>query len=280
MGRPMAERLVECGFPVSVWTRRGSGRRGAPVPKARYAATPADAARDSEVVLTMLRDAGALFQVLRGPDGVLAGLRKRAIVIDMSTIGRAAAREAAKEVEAAGGYFLDVPVSGSVVPASQGKLVGLAGGSPRVLKRAEPVLKALCSRVVYAGAVGQGQALKVILNGVGSHHFVAFASMLALGQRAGLSREVLVDAFTSGAFASPSYVGKRAKVLARDWSPEFTLELTLKDVLLNVELQKELGVSLPVHRAIASQVRDAVASGLGGLDLYAIEEYYAKLLSG
>jgi 3-hydroxyisobutyrate dehydrogenase len=134
----------------------------------------------------------------------------------------------------------------------------------------------MCKRMLHAGAVGQGQALKVLLNGVGAHHFVAFGSMLALGQRAGLSREIIVDAFTNGAFASPSYVGKRAKVLARDYSPEFSLALASKDATLNIELQDEVGLRLDVLRTIARTVKSAVRSGLGEKDLYAIEEWFER----
>ncbi len=126
------------------------------------------------------------------------------------------------------------------------------------------------------GGVGQGQALKVLLNGIGAHHFVAFASMLVLGERAGLTREVLVDAFTNGAFASPSYVGKRAKVLAHDFTPEFSLGLALKDAELNVELQDEVGLPLEVLRAIARVLEQAVADGLGEEDLYAVEKWFAR----
>jgi 3-hydroxyisobutyrate dehydrogenase len=151
----------------------------------------------------------------------------------------------------------------------------MVGGSARDVERAEPVLLAMCKKVIHAGSVGQGQALKVLLNGVGAHQFVAFTSMLALGERAGLGRKTIVEAFTTGAFASPSYIGKRAKVLARDWTPEFSLALSLKDARLNVELQDEVGMRLDVLRAIARAVKSAVASGLGEEDLYAIEKWFA-----
>jgi 3-hydroxyisobutyrate dehydrogenase-like beta-hydroxyacid dehydrogenase len=101
--------------------------------------------------------------------------------------------------------------------------------------------------------------------------------MLALGERAGLSRETVVDAFTSGAFASPSYVGKRAKVLAREYDhAEFTLALALKDGALNLALQQEVGLTLPVQREIAREVAQAVAEGLGDEDLFAMEKYFQR----
>jgi 3-hydroxyisobutyrate dehydrogenase len=290
----MAERLARAGFPLTVWNR--SGARAAALVKAlgssprspragggaRVALSPAAAARDADVVITMLSDAKALEEVLgtgkagKGDDGLLAGLRRGALVIDMSTAGRAAARSASRAVTRAKGRFIDVPVSGTVEPARRGELLGMAGGRAADVRAALPVLEVLCRRVIHAGDVGQGQALKVLLNGIGAHHFVAFASMLVLGERAGLSREVLVDAFTSGAFASPSYVGKRVKVLARDFSPEFSLALALKDASLNIELQEEVGVRLDVVRSIAKVLRHAVADGLGDEDLYAVEKWFAR----
>jgi 3-hydroxyisobutyrate dehydrogenase-like beta-hydroxyacid dehydrogenase len=217
--------------------------------------------------------------VLGGDSGVVAGIAaspqsERPVLVDMSTVGRSAALAAARAVEKVGGRFVDAPVSGSVKPAERGELVALVGGRVRDVATVEPVLGAMCKRILYAGGVGQGQALKVVLNGVGAHQFVAFTSMLALGERAGLSREVLVDAFTTGAFATPSYVGKKAKVLARDFSPEFSLALALKDCETNVELQREVGLKLDAHRACTRDVEAGVRGGLGELDLFALEKFF------
>jgi 3-hydroxyisobutyrate dehydrogenase-like beta-hydroxyacid dehydrogenase len=152
----------------------------------------------------------------------------------------------------------------------------MVGGADGDVERARPVLERMCGRILRAGGVGQGQALKVVLNGVGSHHFVAFASMMALGERAGLSRETIVDAFTSGAFATPSYASKKERVLARDYADaDFTLALALKDGALNVALQQEVGLTLPVQREIAREVAQAVGEGLGDMDLYAMEKHFA-----
>jgi 3-hydroxyisobutyrate dehydrogenase-like beta-hydroxyacid dehydrogenase len=274
MGTPMAGRLVHAGFELTVWNRTAGRADALARLGAKVATSPAEAARGAEVVVTMLADARALDAVLRGKNGLLAGLAPGALVIEMSTAGRAAARRTAKRVARAKGRFVDAPVSGTVGPAERGELLAMVGGNARDVRDAQAVLGAMCRRVIHAGEVGQGQALKVLLNGIGAHHFVAFASMLVLGERAGLAREVLVDAFTSGAFASPSYVGKRAKVLARDFTPEFSLALALKDATLNVELQDEVGLELDVLRAIARVLERAVASGLGEEDLYAVEKWF------
>jgi 3-hydroxyisobutyrate dehydrogenase len=274
LGRPMARR-VAAAFPLTVWTRTAArGEELAPV-VARVATTPADAARGADILVTCVADAMALEEILGGPQGVLSAIQPDAVLLEMSTIGRAAAREAARAVEARGARFVDAPVSGSVGPATRGELLALVGGADADVARVTPVLRTMCDRVLRAGGVGQGQALKVVLNGVGAHHFVAFASMLALGEKAGLARETVVQAFTAGAFATPSYVSKQAKVLARDYtSAEFTLALALKDGALNVALQQEVGLTLPVQREIAREVAQAVAEGLGDEDLFAMEKYF------
>jgi 3-hydroxyisobutyrate dehydrogenase-like beta-hydroxyacid dehydrogenase len=277
MGTPMARRLA-ARLPLTVWNRTHAKAEALSGVASRIATTPRDAARGAGVIVTSLADARALEEVLAGPDGLLAGLEPFAVVVDTSTIGRAAAREAARAIEAAGARFVDAPVSGSVGPATRGELLALVGGADADVAKVTPVLEAMCARILRAGGVGQGQALKVVLNGVGAHHFVAFASMLALGERAGLSREALVDAFTSGAFATPSYVSKRAKVLAHDYGDaEFTLALALKDGALNLALQEEVGLTLPVQREIIREVAQAVGSGLGDLDLFGMERYFGAV---
>lgn len=281
MGRPMAARLVQAGLPVRVWNRSRGPERILAKLGATVAATPAECAYGADVVITMVSDAEALASVLEGRDGVLAAFARdrkkpRPVLVDMSTIGKKAAVAAGKRAEAHGARFVDAPVSGSVRPAGTGELIALVGGTIRSVERVRPVLSVLCKKLIHAGGVGQGQVLKVVLNGVGSHHLVAFTSMLALGERGGLARDVLLDAFTTGAFSTPSYVGKRDKVLARDFAPDFSLALALKDSLLNSALQDELGVVLPVHRAIVEDIARGVKEGLGGLDLFALEKHYAR----
>lgn len=280
MGRPMAARLVAAGFPLRVYNRTKSTMRS--IFGATPCATPRACVQGADIVVTMVSDGEALASLLEGPDGVLAGFaaerrKPRPVLVDMSTVGRRAALLVAKRAEEHGARFVDAPVSGSVGPAGRGELVALVGGTVRSVERARPVLETLCKKMIHAGGIGQGQTLKTVLNGVGAHHLVAFTSMLALGEGAGLARDVLLDAFTTGAFASPSYVGKRDKVLARDYAPEFSLALALKDCVLAADLAREVGLDLPVHRAIVADVEAGVVDdGLGELDLFALEKHYTR----
>lgn len=281
MGNPMAMRLAQAGVPLTVWSRDRASCALVAKAGALIARSPADCVQNARIVFLMLKDGDALREVLTAEHGVIAGLvrgaatrKSRTVVVDMSTSGRLAAIEACALVEAHRAQFLDAPVSGSLVPAAWGELVALVGGSPRALGKAEGHLRTMCKKIIHAGPVGAGQALKTVLNGLGAHHFIAFASMLALGERAGLAREVVVDAFTSGAFATPSYLGKKAKVLTHDWTPEFPLSLAMKDAALVVELAHGVGLKLPVLRAIMGEIEAGVRDGLGDGDLFGIERRY------
>ena len=262
MGRAMRERMVSEGLEVVAWERR------------QATPTLADAVGGAAVIVMMLSDDHAMLEVL---DAALAHARPGALIIDMGTSGVAAARDADARARARGCAFIDVPVSGTVGPARKGTLLGFAGGAPEDITRAKPVLGVLCRRVIHAGGVGQGQALKVVLNGLGAHHLVAFASMLALGERAGLDRAAIVDAFTDGAFASPSYVGKKARVLERRYGePEFSLRLTQKDLRLAREFAAASGMTLRALDAVDGEVARGVEAGLGDEDLFALEKVYDR----
>ena len=277
MGLPMASNLVRKGFPVQVWNRHHDRAQPVVALGAKLKSTPLECVQGARVIVTMLRDADALSSVLERPDGVLTGIEKDAVLVDMSTTGRAAALRAAELVRGLGARFVDAPVSGSVGPAERGELLALVGGKLNDVTRAQPVLNAMCKRILHAGDVGQGQALKVVVNGIGAHHVVAFTSMLVLGERLGIARRILLEAFTTGAFASPSYVSKKEKVLAKDYSPEFSLALALKDTKLNVDLQQEAGLPLPVLREALRALEKGVEEGLGDEDLFALEKYYKHL---
>jgi len=268
MGVRMARRLASSGATVTAYNRTRRKVEGA-----RVVRTAREAAEGAEFVVTMVSDARALAAVARGRDGILAGLGRGAVWIEMSTSGRAAALAMSRAARARGARFVDAPVSGTLGPAERGELVAFVGGEARA---AEPVLRVLCKRWIRAGAVGQGQALKVVVNGVGAHHLVAFATMLAVAERAGLPRRVVLDAFTSGAFASPSYVGKRDKVARRSYAPEFSLALTLKDAKLAASLAREVGLPAPVLARVVREVARGVEAGLGERDLFALETLYPR----
>lgn len=272
MGRPMAENLARAGFPLLAWNRT-PGRQGS-LP---LVGSPRAAASSADVVCTMLTGGEAVHEVLFGPDGAAQADVSGKLFVDFSTSGPRAARTIAARLAERGASFVDAPVSGTRGPAERGELLILAGGDPSDVARLEPLFAVLGQRTLLAGPAGSGQALKVVLNGLGCQHLMAFASMLRLGERAGLAREVLVTAFTEGAFATPAYRGKRRRVLERDYEdPDFVLELVLRDAELCAELQTELASPMPTHAAAAREVRRAVEAGLGSKDLFSVEQLYGE----
>jgi 3-hydroxyisobutyrate dehydrogenase len=275
MGLPMALHLVRKGFALRVWNR--SAARAAPLREAGavVASSAREAAADADIVITMLTGGDAVVDVLFGAEGAASAGAAGKLFVDMSTAGPRAARESAARLNALGARFVDAPVSGSRQPAEAAELVVLAGGAVSDLETLAPVFAAIARRVIHAGPVGAGQSLKVVLNGLGCQHLLAFASMLRLGERAGLERAVLVEAFTAGAFATPAYVAKRQRVLERRYGdPDFVLELVLRDAVLCAELQREHGLMLATHGAAHAEVRRAVAAGLGQDDLFGVERLY------
>lgn len=274
MGEPMATNLARAGFPIRPWNR--SARPGRV-----FAESPLVCAAEADIVITMLTGGEAVNDVLFGPGGAATGPVRDKLFVDMSTSGPKSALHVAGKLRELGAHFVDAPVSGTRGPAEKGELVVLAGGADRDLARLSDVFAPLARRVIHAGGVGMGQTLKIILNGMGCQHLLAFAGMLRLGEAAGLSRDVIVDAFTGGAFATPAYIGKRERVLARDYeNADFVLGLVLRDADLCADLQRSVGLTLPTHRAARLELERAVGAGLGDKDLFAVEGIYGSKRGG
>jgi 3-hydroxyisobutyrate dehydrogenase-like beta-hydroxyacid dehydrogenase len=271
MGAPMAANLARRGHEVVAWnrTRARADALAASDPAIRVADTPAAAARDAEIVFTMLADPPALEAVVAGPEGVLDGARPGTLLVDLSTVDPATIRALAERAAARGVTLLDAPVSGSRKPAVDGTLLLMAGGDARDVERARPALEAM-GRVLHVGPRGAGAATKLVLNGLGAHMMVGYAASLVLAARLGLDPERTAQVIQSGAFSSPLYAIKTAKILDRDFAPDFSLALMLKDQDLVLATAAAAGVELPTLEAIRAQVARAVAAGLGELDLCAV----------
>jgi 3-hydroxyisobutyrate dehydrogenase-like beta-hydroxyacid dehydrogenase len=273
MGAPMAARLAETRFPLTVWNR--TPRPDVVPAAATLAETPRAAAWGADVIITMVADAPALDAVLDGPDGVLAGARPGTVLIDMSTIGPDAARDVGCRAADAGIAFLDAPVSGSTPAAASGQLVTIVGGDREVLDRVRPVLAALTREQLYLGDTGSGAAMKVALNAAVAVTNQTIAEALALAERAGITRARAYDVLGAGAVASPYVSYKRDAFLDPAGTPvAFSIDLMTKDVELALGLAEDVGIALPVVEAARGQLRRAHDAGLGQRDLAAVLETY------
>jgi 3-hydroxyisobutyrate dehydrogenase-like beta-hydroxyacid dehydrogenase len=275
MGAPMAANVLRAGHALVVWNRTAEKARPLVDAGAKMATSPADAARDAEVVITMLADPAALEAVMRADDGVLSSLAKDALVVDMSTVDPASARSLDAAVRARGGRFVDAPVSGTRQPAVDGKLVIMAAGDAADVERARPILSSM-GRVIFVGAVGQGMAMKLVLNGLGAHMMTGFAAMLVLGARQGLSAATMLEVIGAGAFASPLFAAKGARIAARSFAPDFTVALMRKDQALVLSTARALGYAMPTERAIMEVLDAAIGDGLGEDDLCGVVQLFER----
>ena len=278
MGSRMAANLRRAGCELTVFNRtRERAESWASEHGGRVADTPRAAAEGAEVVITMVVDGAQVETMLLGPDGAVEGAPDGTLFVDMSTIAPADARRVAETLRERGHRFVDAPVTGSAPRAEDGTLTIMAGGSDDDLAAAHPLFEAMGQRIVRAGEVGQGQAVKVLSNAVSAVNCATLAQALVVGRREGVDLEALIEVMRSGSAGSTMLELKAAPMLEHDFSPLFKLEHMLKDVLLCLEDARAAGAGFP-FAALAGELYAAGAGrGLGDQDFAAVLEVVEDL---
>jgi 3-hydroxyisobutyrate dehydrogenase len=266
MGHGMATSALRAGIPTIVWNREPEATRDLAELGADVAETAADAARRADFVVTMVTDADAVISIARD-QGMLAALAPGTIWVQMSTIGVAGIERVAALVDAERPdvILLDAPVSGSKVPAEQGKLTIFASGPEEVRSRVDPLFEALGQRTVWVGAVGAGSRLKLVNNTWLAFTSEAVASSIALARRLGLGTETVVGALDGSTLVSPWQAAKLQRIAKDDYSTQFGLSLALKDV--HLALQAADDGRFAALASLADEWQQAVDDGLGDQDL-------------
>jgi len=253
IGRPMAVRLALAGHRLVVWNRTAERAASfAAEHGARAAASPADAARGADVVITCLPTSREVEQLLDGPDGLLAGLGDGAAFVDCTSGDPATSRRIAERLASHGVPFMDAPVSGGVVGAEQGKLTVMCGGDEALLARVRPVLEAFGTKIVHCGPVGAGDALKAINNALLAVHVWATAEGLAALAKAGVRADVALDVINASSGRSNASMNLfPERVLTRAFPRTFRLALLDKDVGIAAGVTREQRVPAPVLQLTA-----------------------------
>lgn len=241
MGRSMAANLVKAGHEVAAWNRTP----GKPVEGARSAATPAEAAREAEVVWTCVSDTKAVEHVLFGPDGVEQSLRQGMVIVDSSTISPSATRQFAQRVQARGVDYVDAPVTGSKIGAENATLIFIVGGNEAVIERIRPLFNAMGKQVFRMGETSKGQAAKLAMNLQIALIYEGFAEALTLATKLGVEAGTLLPVIQASMIRSGVVDYKAPFVLKRDFSPNFPLRLMHKDIHLALDAAREARVKLP-----------------------------------
>lgn len=274
MGRPMALNLIKGGHEVTVWARRPESMQPLLAAGALAAASPADVARVSEVVISMVADAPDVAEVMRG---VAAGAQSGLVAVDMSTIAPAAAKKIGEDLAAAGVDFLDAPVSGGEVGAIAGTLSIMVGGSAAAFARAQPALACMGKNVIHVGASGAGQVTKAanqILTGMG---VLAVAEAFAFASKNGVDVGKVREALLGGFAYSRILENHGQRMLDRNFKPGFKSWMHEKDLNIVMQTAHELGLCLPGSAATAQMFNAMVGSGLGEEDSIAVLKLLERL---
>jgi len=279
MGQAIVPRLLAAGHSVTGWNR--TREKAAPMFKVGmlWADSPREVARESEIVFSIVTDSAAVRSLALGENGIIAGLRKDAVYLDMSTIDPEGSRAVAAEFAKAGLTMMDAPISGTTLTLGQGKASLMVGGDKAVFERVQPVLLAIGPKVTYIGAQGLAVQLKVALNMTLVIEVIGFCEGIALAEKGGVPREVAVDAFLKSVVASP-VLNYRGPLILEGHISDATygnVDLQQKDMLLALDLGRKMGVPIPLGAAANEMLNACRGLGLAHHDFVAVYEVYRRL---
>jgi len=273
MGSRMAANVASAGFPLSVWTHTpGKAERWAAEHDASAAATPAEVAERSDIVISMVVDGAQVASVLLGEGGVIEAARAGLLCVDMSTIAPPDTRRIGAALREREVRMLDAPVTGSSPRAEDGSLTIMVGGDAGDFTRARPVLEPMGSLIVHVGELGQGELLKLINNAVGAANAAAVAEALLLADAGGIELDAFVEIVGSGSGASAQLALKSGPMREHDFTPLFKTAHMLKDVRLCLEEAQQAGVPFPSAAHARDLLTATMARGHGERDYAALIE--------
>jgi 3-hydroxyisobutyrate dehydrogenase len=279
MGSAIAVRLIEVGHQVSVWNRTADKTKPLVAAGAKLAASPAELASRAEAILTILTNREAIAAVYDGPSGLLAGNVKGKLVVEMSTVQPATEVALAEKVRAKGAAFVECPVGGTVGPAREGRLLGVAGATAEDFARARPLLAQMCRRVEHVGPVGAGSSMKLALNLPLMVYYQALGESYVLCRHLGLDPKWLME-FLSETSGAPNILKVRGAKIAAALSgddmgpPAFDVDAIRKDLATMAAEGKARGATLPLVEKTLAIFDDAAKEGWGKRDGASLPAYW------
>ena len=270
MGRPMALNIRNAGYAVHVHARRPESMEPLILAGAVSCASPAEVARQSDIVITMVSDTPDVEEVILGPDGVIHGINAGSLVIDMSTISASATRAMAAKLGERGVEMLDAPVSGGDVGAIKGTLSIMIGGPEAAFQRAKPLFDVMGANVVHVGGNGAGQVCKSCNQVVVGHTIAGVGEAMLMARASGVDPARVRSALLGGFANSKVLELHGQRMIDRNFEPGFKARLHQKDMRIVMEAAHELGLALPGAALIAQYLNALLGLGLGELDSSAI----------
>jgi 3-hydroxyisobutyrate dehydrogenase-like beta-hydroxyacid dehydrogenase len=277
MGSRMVKRLLDAGHTVTGYNRTRSKAQWLLELGMQWDETPAAAAQGADVVFSMVANTAALQAITGGADGVLAGLRPGAIFVDMSTVSPTVSRTLAAQVAALGAQMLDAPVSGSVITLEEGRLSLMVGGDRGAYERVVPILQDIGPKVTYVGANGLAASMKIATNLSLAVQMLAFSEGVLLAEKSGIARETAVEVLLNSVIASPMVKYRGPFVLGLPEEAWFDVNMMQKDLLLALDMGRELDVPLPTTAVTNEMLTAARGMGLADKDFAVVFEVLARM---
>jgi 3-hydroxyisobutyrate dehydrogenase-like beta-hydroxyacid dehydrogenase len=266
MGVPMAGFIVKAGYPVTVFSRNPANRARLVKQGALEAASAAECARAADIVFSSVSDDAALREVALGGKGVLANLQRDAIFIDTSTVSAEISAEIATEAARRAISYLRMPISGNAASAQRGEITALVSGPAVAWEAAKPVVQCFSKDQVYLGGGEEARYMKLVINLMVVNLAQSMAEAFALGRKAGLDWNLMLDTLGQSTIASPWIKAKVALMKARDFSPTMTTRLILKDIDLMLAAARAKNVPIPLTALTRERMQAAVDAGYGDDD--------------
>ena len=270
MGLPMARRLAASGIPLTTWNRTPIADSQLDAADARTAETVGGVFAECETVFLMLRNEAAVDQVLRERPGGLGSLVRGRTIVNMGTLSPSYSTHLAADIEAAGGQYVEAPVSGSRRPAEDGNLVAMVAGRPEIVTRIAPLLKPMCAQTTSCGPVPAGLTMKLAVNVFLIALVTGLAEAFHFGEKHGLDADQLRSILDAGQMSSPISRVKTAKLVAADLAPQAAISDVLMNAELIVDAAAAVGAGAPLSALCRALYRDAVEAGDGGIDMVGI----------
>ena len=274
MGSGMAGRLLDAGYPLTVWNRTPDKTQALADRGAKVAQSPRQAVAGATVVISMLADVPVCRDVWLGRGEAILGTAPGTVLVESSTITVEWIEELDRAAKEHGCELVDAPVTGSKPQAAAGQLLFLAGGSTAALDSITPILKAMGRDVVHVGPVGSGARLKLINNFLSGSQVAALAEALSLIERSGLDAQKALGVLTEGAPGSPLVKLLSGRMMARQYEPNFVLRLMAKDLRYAVSEADHQGLDLDMGRAALRVFEHAISAGQGEDDMSAVVEQF------
>ena len=267
MGGEMVRQLLEKGHTVTGYNRTKSKAQWLIDKGMKWADSPRAVCQASDVIFSMVSNSSALEEIADGPNGIVAAIGAGKVYIDMSTVGPAASRSIAARVREKGADMLDAPVSGSIITLQQGKLSIMAAGRRETFERVKPLLSEIGpTKVTYVGDNGLALVMKIATNLSLAVQMLAFSEGVLLAEKSGIARDVAVDVLTHSVIASPMVQYRGPFVLKMPDEAWFNVNMMQKDMLLALELGRQVDVPLPTTAATNELLTAARGMGLAERD--------------